>query len=51
MTKLLWELKTLVCDICKKNEMKKTIKIKGEWKGVCSECEPNKEVKNEQDQN
>jgi hypothetical protein len=39
MTNLLWENKIIVCDICKEREMKKTILIKGEFKGVCKECE------------
>ena len=43
MSKLLWEVKTLICDICKERPYKTTIRIKGEWKGVCSECEPKKE--------
>ena len=47
MSKLLWEVITLVCDICKLRPYKTTIKINGEWLGVCSECEPNNEVKNE----
>jgi len=47
MTKLIWELKTLVYDICKERPLTETIKINGEYKGVCSECKPNKEVKNE----
>jgi hypothetical protein len=46
MTKLLWEVKTLICDICRERPIIDTIKIKGEWKGVCSECRPDKEVKN-----
>lgn len=48
MPKLLWELKTILCDICKERPYKTTTKIKGEWLGVCSECNPNKEVKNDQ---
>jgi len=47
MTSLLWENKVLVCDICKKNEMKKTIRIKGEWLGICENCEPKEVKKNE----
>jgi hypothetical protein len=46
MTKLLWEIKVIVCDICKERSLKKTIRINGKWKGVCEECEP-KGVKNE----
>jgi hypothetical protein len=38
MPKLLWEVKTLVCDICKENEMRTTIKIKDKWLGVCETC-------------
>lgn len=45
MTKLFWEIKTLVCDICKERPLKKTIIIKGKWKGVCDECEPKKDEK------
>jgi len=48
MPNLLWELKTLVCDICKERPIIDTIKINGEYKGVCKECKPNKEVKNDQ---
>ncbi len=40
MAQILWENKVIVCDLCKKNEMRKTILIKGEFKGVCRECEP-----------
>jgi hypothetical protein len=40
MAQILWENKTIVCDICKEREMKKTMKIKGNWLGVCKECEP-----------
>ena len=40
MNNLLWEVKIILCDICKERPMKKTIKIKGEYKAVCSECEP-----------
>jgi hypothetical protein len=48
MPKLLWELKTIVCDICKERPYKKVIEITvGRWIGVCNECEPKKEVKNE----
>lgn len=44
MSKLLWEVKTIVCDICKERPIKKTIEIeRGHWIGVCSECEPKKE--------
>lgn len=44
MANLFWEVKTLVCDICKERPLKKTIELtKGRWVGVCSECEPNKE--------
>ena len=45
MTNLFWDTKTLVCDICKERPMKKTVKIKGEWTGVCEECEPKEEKK------
>jgi len=47
MAQLLWEVKILLCDICKERPLTETIKINGEYKGVCSECKPNKEVKNE----
>jgi hypothetical protein len=49
MTKLLWELKTLVCDICKERPLKEVVQVsRGVWKGVCAECNPKKsEVKNE----
>jgi hypothetical protein len=48
MPKLLWEYKTILCDICKERPMKKTIQVSiGVFKGVCSECEPKKEIKNE----
>jgi len=47
MTKLLWENKILVCDICKERPMKKTIQVAiGRWLGVCEECEIKKEKKN-----
>jgi len=46
MPKLLWELKVIVCDICKERPFKKVVRINGEFKGVCEECEI-KEVKNE----
>ena len=40
MPKLLWEVKTLVCDICRENEVKTTIQVsRGVWKGVCAVCE------------
>jgi hypothetical protein len=45
MNNLLWEIKIIKCDICKERPLKKTIKINGEWKGVCSECEPIKKDK------
>ena len=46
MPKLLWELQTIVCDICRERPYKKVIEITvGRWIGVCSECEPKKEVK------
>jgi len=41
------EVKTLVCDICKERPLKTTIKIQDKWFGVCKECEPTKEGKNE----
>ena len=41
------EIKTLICDICKERPLKTVIKIRGEWKGVCNECEPKKESKND----
>jgi len=48
MTKLLWEVKTILCDICKERPLKKTIELtRGRWIGVCQECEPKSEVKNE----
>jgi hypothetical protein len=46
------ECKTIVCDICKERPYKKVVEVsKGVWRGVCLECEPQREVKNEQDQN
>jgi hypothetical protein len=41
------EFKILKCDICKERPVKDTIKVKGEWLGLCLECMPKKEVKNE----
>jgi len=39
MSKLLWEVKTLICDICKERPMITTIEVsRGNWKGVCAEC-------------
>ena len=40
------EIMTLTCDICKERPLKTTIKIGNRWVGVCNECEPTKEVKN-----
>lgn len=45
-----YETMTIVCDICKERPLKKTIKIKDKWFGVCSECDMTKEVKNDNDQ-
>ena len=51
MTKLYWELKTILCDICKERPMKKVIQIGKEFKGVCIECEIKKdEVKNKKNE-
>lgn len=50
MNKFKMELKTIVCDICKERPIKTTLKINGKWTGVCSECEPKKEVEDEQNQ-
>lgn len=51
MPQLLWEYKTIVCDICKERPVKNTAEVsRGVWLGVCLECEPKKEVKNENDQ-
>lgn len=48
MAQLLWEVKVLVCDICKERPFKKTVEVsRGVWRGVCIECEPKKEVENE----
>ena len=48
MPKLLWELKTIVCDICKERPYKKVVEVsKGVWKGVCQDCEPNKGIQND----
>jgi hypothetical protein len=41
------EVMTLVCDVCKERPLKTIIKINGEWKGICNECEPKSEVKDE----
>ena len=39
MSKLLWEVKELVCDNCKERPIKKVVEIsKGNWKGLCVEC-------------
>jgi hypothetical protein len=32
------ELMTIVCDLCRKNPIVDTVKIKMEWKGICKEC-------------
>lgn len=46
MANVFWETKTVVCDICKERPMKKTVEInRGEYKGVCDECDPTKEDK------
>ena len=45
-----YDTMTIICDICKEKQMIKTIKIKNEWFGVCSECDKLKEVKNDNDQ-
>jgi len=51
MPHLLWDNMVLVCDICKERPLKKVVEVsRGRWVGVCSECEPNKEVKNDNDQ-
>jgi hypothetical protein len=48
---LLWENKVITCDICRERPLKKTIELtRGRWVGVCQECEPKKEVKNDNDQ-
>jgi len=46
MAQILWENKVIVCDICKERPLKKTIKIQGEWKGICNECEPKEKENN-----
>lgn len=44
MTKLLWENKIIVCDICKERPMKKIIQVRiGQWLGVCEKCEKKEE--------
>ena len=51
MTNLLWANKTIICDLCKQGEVTKTIELtRGHWVGVCSNCEPKKEGKNDNDQ-
>jgi hypothetical protein len=48
MTQLQWEIKTIVCDICKERPYKTVIEVsRGIWKGVCEECNPDKGVKEE----
>lgn len=49
MAQILWENKVIVCDICRERPLKKVIQIRGEFKGVCVECEEVevKEVKND----
>ena len=46
MAKLLWELKIILCDICKERPIKKVIQIGREFKGVCIECEIKKDKEN-----
>jgi len=43
MAQTIWENKVIVCDICRKNEMKQIININNEWLGVCNECKTKKE--------
>lgn len=45
MAQILWENKVIVCDICKERPLKKVIQIKGEFRGVCRECEPQEQEK------
>ena len=47
MPQLLWELKIIVCDICRERPIIDTIKINGEYMGVCKECMAEKEDKND----
>lgn len=53
MPNLFWEVKTLVCDVCRERPMVKVIQVSvGNWKGLCRECIPKgvedeKEVKND----
>jgi hypothetical protein len=48
MTNLFWEVKVLLCDICKERPLKKTIEIeRGHWIGICQECEPKKNNKDD----
>lgn len=42
-----YETMVIICDICKERPLKTTIKVKGVWVGVCSECEPKKEIKDD----
>ena len=47
MPKLLWEVKTLMCDICRERLLKRTVEVsKGVWRGVCAECDLNKDKEN-----
>lgn len=42
------EFMVLKCDICKERPIVDTIKVSpGVWKGVCNECKPGKEDKND----
>jgi hypothetical protein len=48
MAKIYEENKILLCDICKERPFKETIQIsRGVWRGVCIECKPKGEVKND----
>lgn len=40
------ENRVIVCDICRERPYKEVVEVsRGVWKGVCEECNPKKEVK------